>query len=132
MPEAQYEDRSGRDLVAHLVVADDDPADLARLIGFQLLADPRIIDQPIRCVGELLDHARRRFGGDRTQMLVHSHKVRRRLAGPLDLHLTGEGSGLSVPRLSRSEEHTSELQSLMRVSYADFCLKKERKEENKT
>src|SRR3546814_6892856 len=27
-------------------------------------------------------------------------------------------------RMSRSEEHTSELQSLMRISYADFCLKK--------
>src|SRR3546814_8916052 len=26
--------------------------------------------------------------------------------------------------LLRSEEHTSELQSLMRISYADFCLKK--------
>src|SRR3546814_8864438 len=26
--------------------------------------------------------------------------------------------------LTRSEEHTSELQSLMRISYADFCLKK--------
>src|SRR3546814_9550586 len=25
---------------------------------------------------------------------------------------------------SRSEEHTSELQSLMRISYADFCLQK--------
>src|SRR3546814_4483814 len=35
---------------------------------------------------------------------------------------------LSRPRcsekLSRSEEHTSELQSLMRISYAVFCLKK--------
>src|SRR3546814_3544631 len=28
----------------------------------------------------------------------------------------------------RSEEHTSELQSLMRVSYAVFCLKKKKKE----
>src|SRR3546814_9789935 len=27
-------------------------------------------------------------------------------------------------RLERSEEHTSELQSLMRISYAVFCLKK--------
>src|SRR3546814_4983291 len=27
-------------------------------------------------------------------------------------------------RFSRSEEHTSELQSLMRISYAVFCLKK--------
>src|SRR3546814_6299667 len=31
------------------------------------------------------------------------------------------GSGLG---LARSEEHTSELQSLMRISYAVFCLKK--------
>src|SRR3546814_5003520 len=29
-----------------------------------------------------------------------------------------------VVRRSRSEEHTSELQSLMRISYAVFCLKK--------
>src|SRR3546814_7922098 len=32
---------------------------------------------------------------------------------------------------ARSEEHTSELQSLMRISYAVFCLKKKKKE-NKT
>src|SRR3546814_3180120 len=31
-------------------------------------------------------------------------------------------------RLRRSEEHTSELQSLMRISYAVFCLKKIKKE----
>src|SRR3546814_3373134 len=30
------------------------------------------------------------------------------------------------PRLTRSEEHTSELQSLMRISYAGFCLKKKK------
>src|SRR3546814_4434967 len=30
----------------------------------------------------------------------------------------------SMPFISRSEEHTSELQSLMRISYAVFCLKK--------
>src|SRR3546814_9255065 len=29
-----------------------------------------------------------------------------------------------APRQARSEEHTSELQSLMRISYAVFCLKK--------
>src|SRR3546814_5143134 len=28
---------------------------------------------------------------------------------------------------ARSEEHTSELQSLMRISYADFCLKKKKR-----
>src|SRR3546814_7783752 len=32
---------------------------------------------------------------------------------------------------SRSEEHTSELQSLMRISYAVFCLKKKKKAEQK-
>src|SRR3546814_6462140 len=31
----------------------------------------------------------------------------------------------------RSEEHTSELQSLMRISYAVFCLKKQKKRTNK-
>src|SRR3546814_2928206 len=31
----------------------------------------------------------------------------------------------------RSEEHTSELQSLMRISYAVFCLKKKNKEKKK-
>src|SRR3546814_4007800 len=30
------------------------------------------------------------------------------------------------PSLRRSEEHTSELQSLMRISYAVFCLKKKK------
>src|SRR3546814_2612083 len=30
-------------------------------------------------------------------------------------------------RIGRSEEHTSELQSLMRISYAVFCLKKKNK-----
>src|SRR3546814_9704233 len=33
---------------------------------------------------------------------------------------------------ARSEEHTSELQSLMRISYAVFCLKKKNKEQNST
>src|SRR3546814_3383800 len=32
------------------------------------------------------------------------------------------------PRDARSEEHTSELQSLMRISYAVFCLKKKTNE----
>src|SRR3546814_2609741 len=38
-----------------------------------------------------------------------------------------------APRLceSRSEEHTSELQSLMRISYAVFCLKKKTIQNNK-
>src|SRR3546814_7247343 len=38
---------------------------------------------------------------------------------------TGSGSVLAIG--DRSEEHTSELQSLMRISYAVFCLKKKKK-----
>src|SRR3546814_5925793 len=37
-----------------------------------------------------------------------------------------EGSSTPRSALSRSEEHTSELQSLMRISYAVFCLKKKK------
>src|SRR3546814_10053142 len=39
------------------------------------------------------------------------------------LHFVGVDLKL---RLGRSEEHTSELQSLMRISYAVFCLKKKK------
>src|SRR3546814_5269152 len=35
-------------------------------------------------------------------------------------------------RIGRSEEHTSELQSLMRISYAVFCLKKKTKHNRTT
>src|SRR3546814_7103428 len=42
----------------------------------------------------------------------------------------GRQSGMQV-NVDRSEEHTSELQSLMRISYAVFCLKK-KKNNNKT
>src|SRR3546814_7626864 len=55
--------------------------------------------------------------------------------------LLGPVAGLVAERLlrrfrgadyatSRSEEHTSELQSLMRISYAVFCLKKKTKKYN--
>src|SRR3546814_10335371 len=38
-----------------------------------------------------------------------------------------EQTNISAPTYGRSEEHTSELQSLMRISYAVFCLKKNNK-----
>src|SRR3546814_1110403 len=44
------------------------------------------------------------------------------LAGKVDELPDGLRSGFAV--LLRSEEHMSELQSLMRISYAVFCLKK--------
>src|SRR3546814_1091263 len=42
---------------------------------------------------------------------------------PVTARLIGGG----WPKFNRSEEHTSELQSLMRISYAVFCLKKKNK-----
>src|SRR3546814_2257293 len=49
-------------------------------------------------------------------------------AGEFELYLAPASQ---MPRLleeiGRSEEHTSELQSLMRISYAVFCLKKKKK-----
>src|SRR3546814_8768473 len=40
------------------------------------------------------------------------------------LGFTGRGEGIAAQTAVRSEEHTSELQSLMRISYAVLCLKK--------
>src|SRR3546814_10309486 len=40
----------------------------------------------------------------------------------------GFADGLGLAGQVRSEEHTSELQSLMRISYAVFCLKKKKKQ----
>src|SRR3546814_6734805 len=42
-----------------------------------------------------------------------------------DLTIEGKIEGAGNVRI-RSEEHTSELQSLMRISYAVFCLKKKK------
>src|SRR3546814_4816228 len=49
-----------------------------------------------------------------------------------DRHPGRRGTGRRVERASRSEEHTSELQSLMRISYAVFCLKKKKTKRTST
>src|SRR3546814_9877482 len=47
----------------------------------------------------------------------------------LAVDLRTEGLGSVIRELvTRSEEHTSELQSLMRISYAVFCLKKKKRQ----
>src|SRR3546814_8859083 len=42
------------------------------------------------------------------------------------------GALVTIRRIDRSEEHTSELQSLMRISYAVFCLKKKKPHHRQT
>src|SRR3546814_4712258 len=59
---------------------------------------------------------------------VVRHLDRRDAAGNFRGHqdLVGVDIGVVGPDVARSEEHTSELQSLMRISYAVFCLKKKK------
>src|SRR3546814_5769075 len=45
-------------------------------------------------------------------------------------HWQGTSDNCPQVRQNRSEEHTSELQSLMRISYAVFCLKKKNENHN--
>src|SRR3546814_7211252 len=53
---------------------------------------------------------------------------------PQILHYGRGGTGMELQAgmtfTIRSEEHTSELQSLMRISYAVFCLKKKKRTQN--
>src|SRR3546814_2132800 len=57
--------------------------------------------------------------------LLEEHRGRQRLDAGLDPDARPHRRHrLRDLRIVRSEEHTSELQSLMRISYAVFCLKK--------
>src|SRR3546814_2040971 len=58
----------------------------------------------------------------------HDHLVERRAETRFTSRWGGEWTAISF----RSEEHTSELQSLMRISYAVFCLKKKKTTNQKT
>src|SRR3546814_10271987 len=69
------------------------------------------------------------FPTRRSSDLIHGHARRdsRRARRALDSRADSgswRGAGRAVGTRWRSEEHTSELQSLMRISYAVFCLKK--------
>src|SRR3546814_9320317 len=56
----------------------------------------------------------------------------RRGGGGLTSERWGEDPGVyRIAAAGRSEEHTSELQSLMRISYAVFCLKKKTRKKKK-
>src|SRR3546814_8769095 len=83
--------------------------------------------QPVTIVGEIAIRLERCRPAGFQNIVLH----RRQIAG-----CTGSISKRSsvtlaialpcVEWLHRSEEHTSELQSLMRISYAVFCLKKKK------
>src|SRR3546814_4267964 len=60
------------------------------------------------------------------QLALHDRARHRTVPGPHPMAQLAEGhlAFVAAARPERSEEHTSELQSLMRTSYAVFCLKK--------
>src|SRR3546814_3074628 len=59
------------------------------------------------------------------------HQQDGKLIAMIDVELGHIGDPM-MDLAARSEEHTSELQSLMRTSYAVFCLKKKNQQTNKT
>src|SRR3546814_6031486 len=80
--------------------------------------DQAALDRELNLRGRWPEHGRffERWARD-------SAAVRERLPARLDLAY-GDTPAEALDLFPRSEEHTSELQSLMRISYAVFCLKK--------
>src|SRR3546814_2171098 len=80
-------------------------------------------------------HATRdKIAGDRTPLITiqHGHPLNNDHRAPFASGSTAARALLvHAQRQLRSEEHTSELQSLMRISYAVFCLKKKNHKMNK-
>src|SRR3546814_1582591 len=80
-----------------------------------------------------------RSGGHIGPRMFDQHRNLPRRAGPLSVPVGSRKTHIETPNPpatkrgaapvhhGRSEEHTSELQSLMRISYAVFCLKKKTK-----
>src|SRR3546814_6588521 len=62
-------------------------------------------------------------------LIVHSVRRHDLARVRLEPAIGGEGHPEGRQLVVRSEEHTSELQSLMRISYAVFCLKKKQKQQ---
>src|SRR3546814_2034838 len=97
-------------------VCSSDLVDLAPRRGHQRSADLAQLDrgrlQQAELPEEILLHRRAR---------VHDHVHGADVAG---VHEDFRHRQPPVHRMERSEEHTSELQSLMRISYAVFCMKK--------
>src|SRR3546814_9845421 len=99
------------------------------LVGFTLAYDDRDNRiRPTRGQSFTLSQDFAGLGGSvkylRTRATASKHF---KLTGKLTLNIYGEGGYIyplgGRPTPTRSEEHTSELQSLMRISYAVFCLK---------
>src|SRR3546814_10473442 len=111
------------------------------------LTDGQAVDRALRCgVPDILSRAadggcprRQVDDGAALSAVAPRHATDRGARAPdaaqhVEIHDSADGFGRRVFQAThaagdtgvRSEEHTSELQSLMRISYAVFCLKKKR------
>src|SRR3546814_8998609 len=93
----------------------------------QNLSQTKLIDETHPAIHSLLDSAfadmeqQARRSLDEHQEDISTLRFERFV----DIRYKGQNHELTIPVPDgRSEEHTSELQSLMRISYAVFCLKK--------
>src|SRR3546814_10785627 len=108
--------RLGENLVEHAAVVEE--ALLRRLPAAELVIDGDEVHlrelRSIFCLG---------FRADRTVVILADDVLR---LGRVEIFEIGFGElEIAVALCIRSEEHTSELQSLMRISYAVFCLKQQ-------
>src|SRR3546814_3409039 len=76
-------------------------------------------------------------GGIHPVLVGEAHQAQQVVVGDLPVQggapetIVGFAATEAVAEIVRSEEHTSELQSLMRISYAVFCLNKKIKKKDK-
>src|SRR3546814_6815551 len=91
--------------------------ELSRLLAVGPVVDDRPVAETGQC-GDVRLGGLARDGDPRAQFLRLVHE-----AAPCQVRVDASRDTTHAVVL-RSEEHTSELQSLMRISYAVFCLKK--------
>src|SRR3546814_8594734 len=81
-----------------------------------------------RCTGAIAQQPGRTESRNRNDaerhLRRHARQMTRAPGAPGVRSFVVEAGANSIHAIIRSEEHTSELQSLMRISYAVFCLKK--------
>src|SRR3546814_3981516 len=87
------------------------------LTCFQACATRDICRQSCRDKSAVAGHPPHRTGPETPPLQPHNRH-------PMDGSRMRARDAAIQPNRRRSEEHTSELQSLMRISYAVFCLKK--------
>src|SRR3546814_4443301 len=101
-----------------------------RQILLAIVAPPHLrpAEEKALVAGRPVDH-RRLLAAQRLFIGVVGDGQPREVA---DIFAEGEGAVEMLAGQHRSEEHTSELQSLMRISYAVFCLKKKKEKDSNT